>query len=261
MEQLLTNLLTTRHIHNESNSKQIIQLNLDVSQSKDGGKSWSVLSSILSKTPSRSLKGAWEPFLREDTEGKLEVYWAQELNGSDQDTAKKVSPDGGKTWGKIQTMTGAGLNQRDGMANIVALDDTGKHLLMVYETNEKTLHLKVWAQTSSDGGASWGDRRIIFDPEKTNPGRTAGGPGIVNVNGTLVVSFMTNQDSPTGHNYPSEGTGMKVITSTNQGKDWSTATAVMKVGSWGGITTVGDFILVLAAHEGKAFGQKIKLVD
>ncbi|KAF1997967.1 glycoside hydrolase family 93 protein, partial [Amniculicola lignicola CBS 123094] len=62
--------------------------------------------------------------------------------------------------------------------------------------------------TSEDGGENWGNQRKAFHPE----GRYAGGPEIVNANGTLVVSFMANQDSP-------EEKNMKAITGTDKGKD------------------------------------------
>ena len=249
------------HVHGDDNS--IIQLNLGVSKSTDGGKTWSNFSSILSEKPNPPiLKGEWEPFLwHNSVDDNLEVYWSHELNTSDQNTVKKISPDGGKTWGQTLTMTGANINARDGMPNIAALDATGRNLLLVFETNRGGTTLHVWASTSTDGGATWANARTIFNPEKTKPGRSAGGPGIVNVDGTLVVSFMTDQDAPSGGNYTHAGTDMKVITSTDEGKSWSDATTVIKDGSWGGITIVGDGAIVLATHADgeKAVAQKIKI--
>jgi Neuraminidase (sialidase) len=148
------------------------------------------------------------------------------------------------------------------MANIAPLDSTNKNLIMAFETNEVG-PFKVWTVTSSDGGKTWGNRKIIFNPETPTKGRQAGGPGIVNLGGTLVVSFMTNQDADVGDGYPHSkpGTDMKVITSNDGGDTWSGPTTVLHDAAWGGIAVVDDGALVLGAAytTGKAAAQFITL--
>jgi hypothetical protein len=75
------------------------------------------------------------------------------MKDSQQDTVKKVSPDGGKTWGPMLSMTAANSAARDGIPNIVALDDRGRNLMVVYELNRDTPQLKIWAPRCEDRGA------------------------------------------------------------------------------------------------------------
>ncbi|PVI01329.1 glycoside hydrolase family 93 protein [Periconia macrospinosa] len=257
------NILCTyrRHIRTPD-KKRILELNIEVYQSTDGGKTWGFLSSIYHDVRKEGAIGVWEPFLRMDMDGKLEVYWSFEKSPKNQDSVKRVSKDNGKTWGPILTeLTGGGLEARDGMVGIVAQDKANKDLLMVLETNVKN-PMKVWALDSTTGGGKWGNRRIIFDPtSEKHPKKQAGGPAIVKVNGTMVVSFMTDQDAPTGDAYPNykEGVHMKVITSGDDGKTWGEATTAIKNASWGAVTVVGDEVMVVGAQylTGKAVAQKI----
>ncbi|KAF2639247.1 neuraminidase [Massarina eburnea CBS 473.64] len=248
-----------RHIKDTKDN--LLELNIDVSHSTDGGKVWNYISSVNHDVPRDGVIGFWEPFLRYNIDGKLEVYWAHEISATNQDTVKKVSEDEGKSWGPFTPgMTGVDKNVRDGMPNFASLDSTNKNLIMAFETNEVG-PFKVWTVTSSNGGKSWGDRKIIFSPETPTAGRQAGGPGIVNMNGTLVVSFMTNQDAEVGDGYPhaKPGTDMKVITSTDKGNTWSAPVTVIEDAAWGGITVVDDRALVLGAAytTGKAAAQFI----
>jgi Neuraminidase (sialidase) len=105
-----------RHVKNLENT--ILELNIEVSKSTDGGKTWEFLSTINSDPPRDGVKGDWEPFLRHNDEGKLEVYWAHEVSLPNQNTAKKVSDDEGKTWGPVITMTGTDIDARDGKLSI-----------------------------------------------------------------------------------------------------------------------------------------------
>ncbi|KAF2247909.1 glycoside hydrolase family 93 protein [Trematosphaeria pertusa] len=233
------------------------QINLDVSQSTDGGKSWSRIGSIVSE-PNEAILGEWEPFLREASDGTLEAYYAHEFNGADQDVVKRTSTDGGANWSDITTVAGAGLtDERDGMPQVVALEDGT--LMLVYESNSGSRGserpIRVWASTSSDGGATWVDPHIIFDPGQGQ----AGGPGIVNVPGLLVVSFMTNQDQPDGdYSDPTlQYVDMKVITSGDGGATWSPPTKVIPQAGWGGVTAVEGGVMVLAAtHDQTVVMQK-----
>ncbi|KAF1951089.1 hypothetical protein CC80DRAFT_481781 [Byssothecium circinans] len=248
-----------RHIRDRT-TKDFLEYNIELSMSHDGGRKWDYLGFINRDVPRDGVHGDWEPFLRHNVEGKLEVYWAHEMSEPNQDTVKKVSEDNGKTWGPLLWMTGKDKDVRDGMANLVALDSSNQNLLMTFETNEVG-PFKIWTVDSADGGKTWGNRRIIFNPENTTKGRQAGGPGIVKLKGTLITSFMTNKDAGVGDGYPHSkpGTDMAVVTSTDGGKTWSGPTTVLKDAAWGGITVVGDRALVLGAAytTGKAAAQFI----
>jgi hypothetical protein len=81
-----------RHIRTQDN-KQALELNLDVHQSTDGGKTWEYLSSIYHDVPHDGAIGVWEPFLRTNLDGNLEAFWAHERSATNQDTVKKISTD------------------------------------------------------------------------------------------------------------------------------------------------------------------------
>lgn len=75
--------------------------------SRNGGKSWEFLSSIVrggrAIYPNEKEIPVWEPFLGLDKSGKLVAYYSDErydFDKFDQLLAHKVSEDGGKTWGK-----------------------------------------------------------------------------------------------------------------------------------------------------------------
>lgn len=69
---------------------------------------------------------------------------------------------------------------------------------------------------SHDDGLSWGERNRLYTARN---GKLAGAPQVYNVWGTLVASFMTNEDVDGTNGY--DGAQMKVITSIDGGKTWS----------------------------------------
>ncbi len=86
---------------------------ITVAYSDDLGKTWKYLS-----TPSSDpgpVNGNWEPFLRNAQDGSLQLYYSRENSAADQDTLERFSTDGGQTWTKPQTISGAGITSRDGM--------------------------------------------------------------------------------------------------------------------------------------------------
>ncbi|KAK3368838.1 Sialidase [Lasiosphaeria ovina] len=218
-------------------------MELNVHQSKDSGQSWSKLGNILSSAPGHGIQGEWEPFLREAPDGTLQAYYSHELSPSDQDIVFRTSRDGGETWSSdFVTVAGAGNPAtRPGMPQVLDLDGGGANLLMVYENNADDKKFRVWAQTSADGGNTWAHSRIIFEPGQGN----AGGPGLAQIPGRLVVSFMTNQDQP-HRPYPQEA-DMKIITSSDGGATWSEPIKAIEQAGWGGVTAVDGGVAVLGA--------------
>jgi hypothetical protein len=138
------------------------------------------------------------------------------------------------------------------MPQVLNLDDGGMNLMMAYESNlagsttDPTVGpFRVWVQTSSDGGNTWGNSRVIFD---AGNGADAGGPGLTQIPGFLVVSFMTNQDQPGPNDYPKLGhTDMKVIVSGDGGTTWSAPTKCIPQAGWDGVTAVEGGVMVLGA--------------
>lgn len=129
--------------------------------SRDGGKSWEFLSSIVKGGraiyPNEKEIPVWEPFLALDKSWKLVAYYSDErydFNKFDQLLAHKVSDDGGKTWGKeVFDVAVPDRKTRPGMAITTKLPN-GKYI-MVFEivgVEGIPVHYKM-----SDDGLNWGD--------------------------------------------------------------------------------------------------------
>lgn len=129
--------------------------------SKDGGKSWEFLSSIIKGGraiyPNTTDTPVWEPFLGLDSSGRLVAYYSDERyydDKLDQLLAHKVSEDGGKTWGKeVFDVAVPDGKTRPGMA-VVAKLGNGKYI-MVYElvgVEGIPVHYKI-----SNDGIDWGN--------------------------------------------------------------------------------------------------------
>ena len=186
---------------------------LDVAVSRDAGKTWNYLSTIVTGRPGPynaatraglardAAAPIWEPFLGADSHGKLVAYLSDERdkkNGFNQLLDHVVSEDGGKSWGPVvyDVAIPDGLS-RPGMA-IVARDGKGKYYMSYelvsapgypLEPRTNAMHFR----TSMDG-LNWGDPKtpgtLIQDRWRQFANGTPyiiwtpwGGP-----NGTLVAS-------------------------------------------------------------------------
>ncbi len=171
---------------------------LPVYQSRNGGKTWVFLSQVdtsepLLQGPGQPSVGLWEPFLFLLPSGKVACAYASEKHTQErpafsQTVAERVSPDGGKTWGREITLAAqpGGGGQRPGMP-VIARMVNGRYIA-VYEIigiGEGDVHYK----TSPDG-KTWA--RGIGTP-------IAGqhqGPWVVSLqSGRLLVTSCENQMS------------------------------------------------------------------
>ncbi|KAL8922616.1 MAG: hypothetical protein Q9208_005121 [Pyrenodesmia sp. 3 TL-2023] len=211
---------------------------ITVTYSDDGGRSWAFLSEPAGNPG--PVQGSWEPYLRTASDGSLQLYYSHENSAQDQDTLQRISRDGGLTWGAVVCASGCGLTSRDGMTSIAAISPTDpKILILVYETLT-TGAFYLGAVLSTDDGKTWSGRRTIY--RTSSPNTSAGAPQVINVGGTLVVSFMTNEDqqlSMPSQSY-TDRTSVKVITSGDQGKSWGNKVTVGAVQSaWPGLMDLG----------------------
>lgn len=160
-----------------------------VSYSDDGGGTWEFLSSIDTNVGN----GVWEPFLFLDPEGGLQVYYAREKEGGDQDIVMRRSDDSGTNWGaRIVVATQGG--SRDGMPAVVALNDDS--LLAVFESfrSPGSGTFVVRTVQSNDNGATWPTRKDLYLPAVAT--RNAGAPHLITLaDGRLLASFMTDEDA------------------------------------------------------------------
>ena len=136
---------------------------------------------------------------------------------------------------------------------------SGTTLMAVFESETNGL-FTVNSITSSDDGKTWGNRKTIYTPN--SPNTSAGAPQIINVGGTLCVSFMTNEDS--NLSAPSNGyttdTAAKFITSGDGGVTWGNKITVGQVLSvWPGLYSLGGTSLLMLFDNKGAKSQTITL--
>ncbi|KAL9621143.1 MAG: hypothetical protein Q9160_004394 [Pyrenula sp. 1 TL-2023] len=217
---------------------------ITVCASDDNGSSWSFLSNPASDPGGPT--GNWEPFLRNANDGSLQLYYSRENNGGDQDTLERFSYDGGASWTGANTITGGDRGaSRDGMVGVASI--SGNTLIAVFETEDNGGPFRIESVTSNDDGRSWGNRRGVYTPSRGN----ANAPQVVNVGGTLVTSFQTDEDG---------GQVAKVVTSGNGGNGWGNkVTFLGDRSSWPGVVAVDGGSLLALAENGGVKSQRIAL--
>jgi hypothetical protein len=190
---------------------------ITLTKSTDGGKTWSFLTQVAQQRVDPNRKnGLWEPFIRFGADGNLQMTWSQELADNDQETFRSISSDGGATWSPPQNLRvhNPSVKVRDGMQGIVSVKDrvTGRDtLVMVFESNPAAEtatggKFRVEYALSYDDGATYSARGVVW---QSGPGKNAGAPQIekFSVDDSLVVSFMTDEDVPSGEqDWPSVAT-------------------------------------------------------
>lgn len=229
---------------------------ITITYSDDKGKTWKYLSTA-SQDPG-PVNGNWEPFLRLAQDGSLQIYYSRENSAADQDTIERFSTDGGQTWTSPKTISGTGITSRDGMTGVA--DVSGSNLMAVFESETNGI-FNILSITSADDGKTWSSTRsLVYD--STGSGNSAGVPQIINVGGTIVVSFMTSEDADLGSGggaYTSH-TAAKVISSSDGGKTWGNKiTTSPEQSVWPGLVVVDSkSFLALSDHAG-AKAQKVTI--
>lgn len=234
---------------------------LTVSASDDGGQSWSFLSNIDTRAAnngSANLNGLWEPFLRVAADGStLQAFYSAENDAGDQDSLMRESVDGGMTWGVRRIVSGADrVRSRDGMTGVARLGDgeddgDNKRLILFFETTESG-RFDVRRVLSPDDGRTWPKetRARVYDP--LDEERQASAPaGVVNVGGTLVAGFMTNEGTNSSGTVPGD---FKVVSSVDDGETWSESVLIAREAIWPGLYSLGGdrFLAIYSfdTHEG-----------
>ncbi|KAF9876514.1 bnr asp-box repeat domain protein [Colletotrichum karsti] len=231
---------------------------ISVSYSDDNGRNWKYLSTVEEHVP-KGVNGLWEPFLRFARDGTLQCYYSAENAANDQDNFMKHSNDGGKTWSNWVPVSGGDRVSRDGMVGVAPIDDNG-NLIAVFEHTTSGI-FNVDYVISHDDGYTWGERGSLYTAAN---GKLSGAPQVYNVGGTLVASFMTNEDYDKGNNNGYNFGQMKVVTSTNGGKSWSGSVVTGEAEAhWPGIFNLDStHFLALYAREGVgAVSQLYELVN
>lgn len=230
-------ILVAYRDHTKSSTGEYLLFRISISYSDDHGSNWTHLSTPASDPG--PVHGNWEPFLRNAQDGKtLQLYYSRENSADDQDSIMRTSVDGGCTWSEPTVISGQDRLSRDGMLGVAVV--RGTELIAVFESEQNGL-FTVDSIRSRDDGKTWGARRRVYTPSGTD--NNAGAPQVVNVGGTLVVSFMTDEDTQLHRWSGSASASAKVIVSTDQGRTWGAAVIVGPVqSSWPGMVVVGDVV-------------------
>ncbi|KAF2228901.1 glycoside hydrolase family 93 protein [Viridothelium virens] len=224
---------------------------ITVCYSDDGGATWTYLSTPASDPGPTN--GNWEPFLRSAQDGSLQIYYSRENSAADQDSLMRTSTDGGMTWSDATTISGGELTStRDGMLGVTTV--SGSNLIAVFETETNGGQFTIGSVTSPDDGNTWGNRQTVYTPTSANANANA--PQVINVGGTLVASFQTNEDEP-GND---DGTDAKVLTSGDGGATWGNKLTFSNIEShWPGLLDIDGGSLLGLADDGGAKAQKITI--
>ena len=165
----------------------------------------------------------------------------------------RTSTDGGRSWSNASTITGEGITSRDGMPGVATVK--GKNLIAVFESEQNGL-FTVDSVTSYDDGRTWSNRQCVYTP--TGVDNNAGAPQVVNVGGTLCVSFMTDEDTQL-HKWI-QGADAKLITSGDGGRTWGNKITVFNVtADWPGILSLNERGILYMADSGGAKAQRVSL--
>ncbi|KAK3673783.1 hypothetical protein LTR78_006337 [Recurvomyces mirabilis] len=221
------------HDRNTDSLSDYTYFRITLSYSDDNGMSWLYLSEPVSYAGSQ-YHGAWEPYLRLSANGTVQMYWSQENSQIDQDLLMLSSYDGGKTWANQITVAGIDIQSRDTMIGVAPASDGT--LIGIFESDDtvNTNLFTVHSVTSTDDGFSWSNRQLVYTPNGTRT--NAGAPQVVNVGGTLVASFMTDEDTQAQH--WADDAASKLLTSEDGGATWSNKLEVFPPSSYWPATTV-----------------------
>ena len=165
----------------------------------------------------------------------------------------RISDDGGASWSSATVISGRDVEARDGMIGIASTG--GDNLIAIFECNQGgTFALS--SVLSTDDGRTWGNRRHVYTA--TGAGNNAGSPQVINVGGTLVASFMTDED--TGAHRWFDGASTKILTSGDGGQTWGFKMEVGPVQSnWPGLVTLDDSSFLVLFDNAGSKAQKVTL--
>lgn len=240
---------------------------LRVSQSCNGGLSWSVHSLICENSePDGRFKGVWEPFLYE-INGRLVCFYANDSSCiTDYYQNIEMRSFDGESWSTPATVSdGKAHDSRDGMPVLHRLS-CGKYVLAIESTKYREDYPFVIQILYSCDGINWSEPRDAYIP--STKGSKAGAPGISETaDGRLIITFQTDEDKD------EKGDGVsvaKMITAKthmlcliNPGC-FSKAQSVFpeeysSYSNWGGIYSDGNFAYYAAGTSSGAVLNKIPL--
>lgn len=117
-------LLVTSRNHDRISKDDYTMFRISLFASDNGGTTWSNLGNI-DERRREGVNGLWEPFLRLNRDGTIQVFYSSENNKDDQNNIMKISKDNGKSWSKPMPVSGQDIRARDGMTGVANVDNSG----------------------------------------------------------------------------------------------------------------------------------------
>ena len=189
----------------------------------------------------------------------VQLFYSRENAGNDQDSLMRTSTDEGATWSSAAVISGGDVTARDGMLGVAQMPGGGPgSLIAVFESGHTATggdgHFTIDAVVSNDDGRTWGERRTVYAAKR--PGGNANAPQIVLESGTLVMSFMTDEDW--SGNGPLNAK-VKVITSPD-GQNWSPPLEVFGPGAaWAGLLEMGVGSVLVFGDSGGVVSRNVRV--
>jgi hypothetical protein len=225
---------------------------ITVTYSDDRGATWKYLTQAATR-PGGPL-GLWEPCMRVSlvNQNALQMFYSFENAANDQDSIMITSMDGGATWSPPKTISGAGVTARDGMTGVAVVPGNNQHLVCVFESYDTTGMGRIHSVESLDDGATWGNRLLVYQA----PSGHAAAPAIATAGETMIVSFMTFEDSADGSE-----SSVKILTGED-GQNWGNKMMLWPTpASWAGLATIDSHTIVSTAGHNNLQMQHLNILS
>lgn len=168
-----TLLLAANATRNDAKG-HVVEEDLQLYTSTDGGKTWQYCSSIVrggGHPEDKDNHGVWEPNVHILDDGRMIAYYSSEQHkreGFNQILAHKLSSDGGKTWSdEVADVAMPGGVERPGMAVVTRLPD--RRYVINYEDIDGPSNGQIYLKFGADG-LRFGDPSDHGTPVQTEGG-------------------------------------------------------------------------------------------
>lgn len=233
---------------------------LQVFRSIDGGATFQLASTLDLGDTSVDPRRPWEPFLLQLDDGRIVAFFSDEITpGGRQNISRKISTDGGATWGaKVDVWRSADDGDRPGMATVTRMGDQ-RYIMAVEMCGAPGDFCRAHIKTSTDGltwgggAADLGTRPVTTTnhPFHGNPAITwapKGGP-----DGTLILSARDLQESVAAPDTPAGNHGQTLLVNYGYGSGpWYELTAAMPWAAGASYTQAGYRSFALPLGSGDA---------
>jgi hypothetical protein len=188
----------------------------------DHGQTWTISIASMSQCSGGTFQRASDPWVTISPNGTAyqSALGANALSGAAGDTILESSGvlvsqsmDGGRTWSSPITVAGSSGSDKE---SITADPTDSNYVYAVWDQPDASNRQPAWFARSTDGGTTWGQAQIMFDP---GLGAFTSGNQIAVLPSGALLDFL-------GLGYPNQVPVFAVLRSTDHGATWSAPTVV-----------------------------------